>query len=545
MLSDANKIIFITVIIFIIALSIRFFYWSEYSDTSLDEWHLWEVSDMATYIEQSRRIKTEGWLAEKPYHPYLGWQYVASESDWNKWYGQGVFHQAPAYSYFLTALSFVTDEPIRAIKILQFIAGSLSCVLIFLICNYLASLYAASVAGVLSAFYAPMFYLEAHVLREAFAVFSMLFIFYLLIESFSYSSKKNKSILALLIFIMGLALGLFMQLHQVGLILFLTILFFLILRNFMQYKHALAKVSLLTLGFIMGFSPWLLRNIDVGAPLFSVSSRMPIVFVQSNEASAPHGGAFFGEYTASMVEILNAAYEKKENIFVGVLHSYEGDRIQFFKNWWLRFKTVWTSYEIADNTSYYFFMEMVPFLKLMPNFSQIFPLGAAAMLMLLIPIFKILGELIKININKNGSFLYQEKTNLDIEYVHFMLIFWVTILFMSLSMAHSTGRFRIYLVPFFIIYTGVLIDFLINAYFKKNIKFVMAIVSIIVALVLFQKNISNFKHGLPGRPDYMTAYNLAIKTGDVPTLIKVCNNSNNYYPDLLIDLGLVENGNSL
>lgn len=522
-----NKIYLFSIIIFVLAISIRFFYWSEYRDTALDDWHIPDQTDMSTYVEQSKQIKSGNWLAATPYHPYHKWQHEIPEVEWNKWYGHGVFHQAPAYSYFLAGLSFVSDDPLDFVKTIQLIIGSFSCVLIFLICHYLVGLSASFFAGVLSAFYAPMFYLEAQVLREAFSIFCMLLILYLVIRYVFLKKERVTNLIS--IAPVGIILGLFTQLHQMGIVLTLTILFVLIFRNIKLYKQALAHSALLLLGFAIGFAPWAIRNIEVGAPLMSVSSRAPIVFVQSNEANAVEGGAYFDAPTFSMAKILDAAYEDKENIIVGVLKSYHGDIKLFFNNWWLRFKAIWTRYERPDNTSYYFYMEMVPVLKWMPNFSMVFPLGAAAIL------------LIGLAGVKEKSVAVKRNTENVQRNIHFLLIFWVVILITFLSMAHSTGRFRVYLVPFFIIYTGVFIDISINAYRNNNSGKILTALALVITMVFFQGVCSDFANRAPRPVDYDNAYKLAILSQDVPTLLNVSRNSNKYYPDLLPDLKLLNN----
>jgi len=133
------------------------------------------------------------WLASEPYHPYHKWQYVAPESDWDNWYGAHVFHQAPAYSYIIAFFTLVITNPFDVIKTVQLFFGSLSCIFIFLLTRHIAGMFAATIAGVLSAIYAPAFYLEAQILREGLAVFFMLLILFLMIKSLS-SKLNNYSI---------------------------------------------------------------------------------------------------------------------------------------------------------------------------------------------------------------------------------------------------------------------------------------------------------------------------------------------------------------
>jgi len=534
LMTENKKSIIIICLIFILALVIRLSYWAEYRNTALDDWHLWDQSDMATYVEQARQLVEYDWLASEPYHPYHKWQYVAPESDWDNWYGAHVFHQAPAYSYIIAFFTLVITNPFDVIKTVQLFFGSLSCIFIFLLTRHIAGMFAATIAGVLSAIYAPAFYLEAQILREGLAVFFMLLILFLMIKSLS--SKLNNYSISIYSLVLGLSLGMFLMLHQIGLVLMSATLFILIGLKLTGYRKIHHKIGLIIVGFTLGFSPWMLRNIEVDAPIFSVSSRMPIVFVQSNEATAPYGGAYFTDLTKTAAEILNNASNNNESVIYGVWKSYKGDVKQIFVNWFKRFKSIWIRYELADNTSIYFFNEMTRFLQYMPGFGFIFPLGIAG-------IFSVLYIIVnnQKNDNKKRLNFIGDVTNANqISYKigclsceHVVLMFFLFSIIMSLSLTHGLGRLRIYIIPFFIIYAGIFIELLYKYYKAKQHFPILAMSVLAILAVLFQSYCSSdYRLGLPRPSDFLVAFDLSIKTGDLETAGKVVESGSKYFPQL-------------
>src|SRR5688572_15208798 len=159
------------------ALAIRFGYWEQIQGTPLDEWHAWDQSDMATYVEQARRLASGDWLAREPYHPYHLWQKeAASEADWLRWYGPHSFHQAPLYSYGLAALSKLTPAYLTLAKVLQLLLGAGTCLLVAGLAGHIGGTAVAAAAGLIAALYGPLYYHEAQLLREGPAVFWFLVI---------------------------------------------------------------------------------------------------------------------------------------------------------------------------------------------------------------------------------------------------------------------------------------------------------------------------------------------------------------------------------
>ena len=120
-------------VIFFAALSLRLLYLFQIQSIPL---FYYLAGDGRTYDEWAQRIAAGDWL------------------------GSGVFYQAPLYPYFLGVLQFTFGHNLLAIRIIQVLLGSLSCVLVFLACEKLFSRAAATAAGLLLAFYAPAIFFD-------------------------------------------------------------------------------------------------------------------------------------------------------------------------------------------------------------------------------------------------------------------------------------------------------------------------------------------------------------------------------------------------
>jgi hypothetical protein len=249
------------------ALAVRFGFWSQIRGTPLDEWHQWDQSDMATYVEQARRLADGDWLARGPYHPYHAWQReAASEEDWLRWYGAQSFHQAPLYSYGLAALSKVSGDPIALAKALQLLLGAGTCVLIAQLAGLLGGTAAALVAGLVAANYGPLYYLEAQLLREGPAVFGYLAIVLAAIRHASLPGVTKSRRLALSAGVLGLAIGVYALFYETASVLIVAAAAVVCVHGLRRTRRPALALAALFAGCALGYAPLVARNVAIGAP---------------------------------------------------------------------------------------------------------------------------------------------------------------------------------------------------------------------------------------------------------------------------------------
>ncbi|MBI3265161.1 MAG: tetratricopeptide repeat protein [Acidobacteria bacterium] len=87
------------------------------------------------------------------------------------WVGREVFYQAPLYPYFLGVLYALIGPNLLAIRIIQAVIGSVSCVLVALAGRRLMSPQAGLVAGLVLAVYAPAIFADALIQKSVLDVF--------------------------------------------------------------------------------------------------------------------------------------------------------------------------------------------------------------------------------------------------------------------------------------------------------------------------------------------------------------------------------------
>jgi 4-amino-4-deoxy-L-arabinose transferase-like glycosyltransferase len=142
----------------ILALLVRLLYTYLFSKSVL--WQgIW--SDSATYNQWARRIVTNGdWLGTEP------------------------FFMAPLYPYFLAGVYTIFGESLVVLRILQSILGAATCVLIFLIGDRMfSSRRVGLAAGLLACFYGPFFLSHNLLLTETLKVFLLTFSTWLFLEA--------------------------------------------------------------------------------------------------------------------------------------------------------------------------------------------------------------------------------------------------------------------------------------------------------------------------------------------------------------------------
>jgi hypothetical protein len=434
------------------ALAVRFGYWSQIRGTPLDEWHKWDQSDMATYVEQARRLAAGDWLARDPYHPYHRWQERGgSEAEWLRWYGPLSFHQAPLYSYVLAALSKFRTNYLPLAKALQLVLGAGTCVLLAHLAGRIGGIAVAAVAGLLAALYGPLFYLEPQLLREGPAVFWFLVVVWAAIRHVELSPKASLARLASSAAVLGLLIGAYALFYENATVLVLAAASAVFVHALGSARRQVALLAALIAGYGIGFAPMVARNAAVGAPLWAASSRLGINLAYGNMSSAEDGGATFSFPGPELKQIMDASEGDPWKIAREVWRGYEGQRAQFFANWAHRFRAIWTSTELPDNTSFGFYRRHSSVLRATLSFRWIFP-GALAVLAA-----GLVGWVV--SRRERDPRTRADRFTLVSSFAehagaHATLIGFTLLLAFAMSVVPPQARYRLFLVPAFIAYTS-------------------------------------------------------------------------------------------
>ena len=524
--------------IFVLAAVVRFSFWSELRGTSLDQWQRFDQSDMATYIEQAHRIQTGSLLQPNPYHPYHTWQSVAPAAKWLEWYGPHSFHQAPAYSYALAAVQQITGNDFALVKVVQLLLGAGTCVLLFLIALHLCGFAAAITAGAFAALYGPLLFLEAQLLREGPALFCILAIVYALMRHLEREGITTRR-LVLTCACLGAGVGAFAMFHEMGSVLLLVVLISLGVGHARaSWRSAGIAVGCAMIGWLMGFSPLLARNVAVGAAPFSVSCRTVINFVESNVADAPDAGATFAPPGPTVVRVLDETKGSGFAALAGVWKTYDGHVGRALSNLTTKFSANWIPFEIPDNTSYDFFREQAALLRYAPTFSILFPVGFAGLLVMAwrglrnrrTPAAPTKQE--RKHAQREGETVIDASTATQQHFAgHLVLALLFVALTAALTLVHSVARFRMYLVPIFIVYGATCVALLWQALREKRFGASSGLALLALAGVFLQQSIPSdiFSSGFRW-VDYAVASKLAIERRDFDAVRKYCDEARPKFP---------------
>ena len=491
------------------ALAVRFGFWSQIRGTPLDEWHKWDQSDMATYVEQARRLADGDWLARDPYHPYHAWQREsASEEDWLRWQGPLSFHQAPLYSYALAGLSKIRADYMPLLKTLQLLIGAGTCVLIAALAGRMGGTAAALIAGSIAAFYAPQYYLEIQALREGPAVFGFLLI---VLGAIRYADLPRGSSQRRLLgsaALLGAGIGLYSLFHETATVLGVVAAGIVVWHGAPRFGARTAiALAALAAGFFVGSAPLFVRNAAIGAPIFTGSSRFAVNLATVNMSTAIDGGATLKPPGPQLKQIMDASGGATWAVAREVWRGYEGERTRLFANWAHRLRMMWATVELPDNTSIAFYRRHSSVLRASLSFRWILP-GALALGTVW------LAERLRGRRGKSPAFRLGPWLGAQ-AHAHAVLLAFVSLLALGLSVNPPQARYRLFLVPAFTIYTSLAV--VAAARFAASRRWAPAagLVAATAAFAAFHAWVSEPRRNAEDRySDYKVAASLYRKRGN-------------------------------
>ena len=179
----------------------------------------------------------------------------------------------PFYPFFLSLIYRLFGHSYTAVRIVQSIIGSFSCVLIFLIGKKVYSITAGILSALIFVFYLPFVKSSELLLTESLSIFLLLLIVFYLLRI--QESMRNKDCV-----ILGMLLGLALLTKPAVIFLpFFIIPVFIYLRG--RRSLQLLKYLLVLLFFSMTVLPWVVRNYIIFHTFIPVSSHGGITFYSS------------------------------------------------------------------------------------------------------------------------------------------------------------------------------------------------------------------------------------------------------------------------
>lgn len=307
------------------------------------------------------------------------------------WIGSEVFFRAPLYAYFLGIVYALSGHSFLAARVVQFILGSISCVLVYRIGKKLHGQVVGLVAGILAALLGASIYYEGELLLVVLEIFLSLSALDLLLGAAA-GPRRHRVLGGALG--AGLALGL-ATITRPNFIVFLPVALVFLLRRFRRFGRAqwAMALGLYLLGTAIPIIPVLVRNYAVGEDFVPIASQGGLNFYLGNNPSADGMAALAPEFSPTWYGGVRDATRLAEEALGRPLKPSE------VSDYWLarglawathspgaclrltlkKIVLFWQAFEIPNNEDFYFFSRYSFLFRspLLLTFGALAPLGIA------------------------------------------------------------------------------------------------------------------------------------------------------------------------
>lgn len=349
----------------------------------LYDMYRWQESDSGFFDQWARALAGGDWLNRQVLHPYHGWHREVAEAWWvqhpeqlaavlaahperdssfepghalwDRWYGGNTYHQEPLYAYVLAVLYALTGKGVYWMLALQHLLGLLSGLLLWrLACRYFGDT-VALLSGLLYLFCGVVLFQEALLLRTSWTVFFSLLTAWSFTRAFDRPSGSR-------FFQSGVLAGLAFLLQATFLLFLVGVLALYGIKTWKTPRVWLRHAGLALGGLGLAFLPVLLRNVAVGAPLFSESSTAAVTFVAANTQGTKTVATWMPDVQAC-ARLMGASDGHLGAAAAGALatHPSVGSYACLA---WDKFVQSVTGVEWPNNENFYFYEQMVPVLRL-------------------------------------------------------------------------------------------------------------------------------------------------------------------------------------
>jgi tetratricopeptide (TPR) repeat protein len=419
--------------VFALALALRLYYVHESESTlGLDVSQL-KQTDNYVFARWAEIIADGDLLCREQPHAYHLWtQEVAPEGRWLEWYGgEETYHQAPLYPYMVGAVYKLLGRERLVVGIVQAVLGALCCFLTWWLTSRVVSPRAGFIAGMLLAFMGSFYFYDAFILRDGL----MALLTIVLAIGLEAAVRKDTAWSWLGA---GAALGLFTVGKETGLpLLLLTVLGVAWMRR-REPERAARTLTVLMIGWLLLTGPIFLRNRVVGAPLLSMSTRGPEVFVTGNAAGQT--GIGWNPPIDTMRRILTDTNFQLGPSMFATIATHRADPMGFPAVLWAKTEAFFNAYEVPNNVNFYLHRSHLLSLKL--GFVSMWFLAPAALLGLLLGI--------------------PRRRQLAVPYLLFFALVG------SVIALYILGRFRLQALPLMALFAGLTVDWALRAWSARR-----------------------------------------------------------------------------
>ena len=343
--------------------------------------HRFEESDMHFYDEWAKVIAHGDWLTNRSLHQFVeAYQWIAdyyfkthpdeavkmhkqlgaNQSPdamarllWQRWDGGKIFHQDPLYIYIVAVIYKTFGEDVRYVFILQMLIGICSILLIYQITNRYFGNLAAAIAGMMAVCCGPLMFYELVLVRETFIVFAGLLLVYLMDKAWEKTSFPKMVLL-------GIVTSLCILLKSIFFLFLVLTLLLLFITFKKDLKLFFLYVTCYLAGALIAYSPLLIRNTIVGAPLFSQNSIGALTAIAANDVNynPDLSYAINIQHTA---EIMSETDGKTLPALIKAIKTHP-NLLSYLKLEFKKLKLVFHWYEFPNNKNFYYYRLNAPIL---------------------------------------------------------------------------------------------------------------------------------------------------------------------------------------
>ena len=357
-------------LILVVSLAIRVTHFLTIIGTAIPRFPLvFDQSDMHTFWEWAQTILAGDWLGRDTYHPAFNWmKAMAPQDTWYRWWGgKAIFQQAPLYPYFVAGLLAISRNSLEFVLGVQLVLGAFQPLVVFALARRLFDGRVGLVAAALTAVYGPFVFHQGVLLRDWLPPLLEPLALLALLRARA-SGRAADSCLS------GAALGVALLAREAVLPFIVVALLWIVLDHGKAVRRATASSAALLLGLLLALSPLIARNAVVGAPLLALSNRPGEAFIVGYAADGFPIGLI---HPPSMKTILERSGGRTGAVILETLRTYGGDWHRLVDLQLLRLRAFADPFEVPNNVSVYYGLEISPVLRLTLSYGVIFPLGLA------------------------------------------------------------------------------------------------------------------------------------------------------------------------
>jgi hypothetical protein len=365
----------------------------EVNRTPLSRLDRWAQTDMHYFDGWARQIAAGDWTsAEVPmpmhrWHREIAGGYLGTHPEvqaalreaadaeatlWAHWMQAPRFYQDPLYPYGVAAVYAAAGRRPAVVIALQLAAGAGTVVLIALIASACFGEATGLCAGVLALLCSPLVFYEFLLLRDSLVAGTGLLLVWLGLRADTNGRPMDY-------FLFTAVAAAACLLKSTFLVFALAMIIILFVRR-LQVRAPWRATAMATLGAAaIVLAPLAVRNLTVGAPVFSLAASGPMTFVSANEVRAMPDVGFGID-----APVLTSFLAKTDGGWVSAIRAaMSGQTIgSYAALLWRKWDRAWHWFEIPNNENFYYARTQVSLLEWLPvTFWMISPLALVGLVL--------------------------------------------------------------------------------------------------------------------------------------------------------------------